>query len=62
MRTPSIRTLAALAYDRGEELDLADPAMLSPAVAEWLEKTTTEGMSVAELSLTDGVQFREIAC
>lgn len=34
MRTPSTRTLAALAYERGEEFD---PAVVpTPALVEWL--------------------------
>jgi hypothetical protein len=34
MRTPSTRTLAALAYERGEEFD---PALTpTPALVEWL--------------------------
>ncbi len=37
-RTPSIRTLAALAYERGEEFDPA--LMLSPALAEQLDGST----------------------
>jgi hypothetical protein len=40
-RTPSIRTLAAIAYERGEEFDPA--LMLSPALAEQLESRTTSG-------------------
>jgi hypothetical protein len=43
MRTPSIRTLAAIAYERGEEFDPA--LMLSPALAE-LESSTTSGTTV----------------
>ena len=35
MHTPSIRTLAAIAYERGEEFDPA--LMLSPALAEDLD-------------------------
>jgi len=35
MHTPSIRTLAAIAYERGEEFDPA--LMLSPALAESLQ-------------------------
>jgi hypothetical protein len=34
MRTPSIRTMAALAYERGEEFDPA--AVPTPALVEWL--------------------------
>ena len=34
MRTPSIRTMAALAYERGEEFDPA--AAPTPALVEWL--------------------------
>jgi hypothetical protein len=41
MRTPSIRTLAALAYERGEEFDPA--LMLSPALAEHLDGSTASG-------------------
>jgi len=44
MRTPSIRTLAAIAYERGEEFDPA--LMLSPALAEQLDSTTTTGTTV----------------
>jgi len=39
MHTPSIRTLAALAYERGEEFDPA--LMLSPALAEQMEGTAS---------------------
>jgi hypothetical protein len=42
-RTPSIRTLAAIAYERGEEFDPA--LMLSPALAE-LDGMTTAGTTV----------------
>jgi hypothetical protein len=38
MHTPSIRTLAALAYEHGEEFDPA--LMLSPALAEQLDSVT----------------------
>lgn len=44
MRTPSIRTLAAIAYERGEEFDPA--LMLSSALAEQLDGMTTEGTTV----------------
>jgi hypothetical protein len=39
MHTPSIRTLAAIAYERGEEFDPA--LMLSPALAESLKSIPT---------------------
>ena len=38
MRTPSIRTLAALAYERGEEFDPG--AMPTPALVEWLSQAS----------------------
>jgi hypothetical protein len=44
MRTPSIRTLAAIAYERGEEFDPA--LMLSPALAEQLDNAGTAGATV----------------
>jgi hypothetical protein len=44
MRTPSIRTLAAIAYERGEEFDPA--LMLSPALAEQLDGSTAGGTAV----------------
>jgi hypothetical protein len=44
MRTPSIRTLAAIAYERGEEFDPA--LMLSPALAEQLDGMTAAGTTV----------------
>ena len=58
MHTPSIRTLAAIAYERGEEFDPA--LMLSPALAESLTRIPTAvavpaGMDMAgaeEVSLT----------
>jgi hypothetical protein len=34
MRTPSMRTLAALAYERGEEFDTGIPP--SPGLLQWL--------------------------
>ena len=46
MHTPSIRTLAAIAYERGEEFDPA--LMLSPALAEQLDRTAVAGTSVLE--------------
>jgi hypothetical protein len=62
MRTPSIRTLAAIAYERGEEFDPADPAMLSPTLARHLSEaaaTTTAGVTVFGLSPADGGRFQE---
>ena len=51
MRTPSIRTLHAIAYERGEEFD---PALLvSPALAEWLGSGAPEGTTVFALPLAD---------
>jgi len=47
MNTPSIRTLAAIAYERGEEFDPA--LMLSPALAEQLDRTAVAGTSVLGL-------------
>ena len=38
MRTLSIRTLAALAYERGEEFDPG--AMPTPALVEWLSQAS----------------------
>jgi hypothetical protein len=52
MRTPSIRTLAAIAYERGEEFDPGDPEMLSPTLARQLNETATGGTPVFGLSLT----------
>jgi hypothetical protein len=45
MRTPSIRTLAALAYERGEELDPATTA--TPALVEWLSAASAAAPIVA---------------
>ncbi len=45
MHTPSIRTLAAIAYERGEEFDPA--LMLSPALAECLQSTVVSGVGGA---------------
>jgi hypothetical protein len=65
MRTPSIRTLAAIAYERGEEFDPSDPAMLSPTLARHLSEAATAtttaaaGVTVFGLSLTDRVRFQE---
>jgi hypothetical protein len=55
MHTPSIRTLAAIAYERGEEFDPA--LMLSPSRAqqeEELRTRDTEGgdVSVAKMSIS----------
>ncbi len=49
MRTPSIRTLHAIAYERGEEFDPA--LMLSPTLAEWLDSGAPEGTTVFALPL-----------
>jgi len=46
MHTPSIRTLAAIAYERCEEFDPA--LMLSPALAEQLDRTAVAGTRVFE--------------
>jgi hypothetical protein len=51
MRTPSIRTLAAIAYERGEEFDPA--LMLSPALAEQLDSSTVTGTTDFALSPAD---------
>jgi hypothetical protein len=55
MRTPSIRTLAAIAYERGEEFDPA--LMLSPSRAQQEEELRTrdtegEDVSVAEMGIS----------
>ncbi len=42
-RTPSIRTLAAIAYERGEEFDPA--LMLSPKLAEQLQDSGTTAVA-----------------
>lgn len=56
-RTPSIRTLAAIAYERGEEFDPA--LMLSPALAE-LESSITSGTTVfASCSSPDARRRRQ---
>lgn len=44
MHTPSIRTLAAIAYERGEEFDPA--LMLSPSLAERLASADISGAAV----------------
>jgi hypothetical protein len=62
MRTPSIRTLAAIAHERGEEFDPGDPAMLSPALAERLERTSVAGTTVFALPSPEEVRLEEIAC
>jgi hypothetical protein len=51
MHTPSIRTLAALAFERGEEFDPA--LMLSPALAEQLDGSTASGTTDFAPSPTD---------
>jgi hypothetical protein len=57
-RTPSIRTLVAVAYERGEEFDPA--LMLSPALAEQLESSTTSGTTVfASCSSPDARRCRQ---
>ena len=55
MRTPSIRTLAAIAYERGEEFDPA--LMLSPSRAQQEEELRTrdtegEDVSVAKMGIS----------
>jgi hypothetical protein len=50
-RMPSIRTLAAIAYERGEEFDPA--LMLSPALAEDLEASSASETTVFALSPSD---------
>ncbi len=55
MRTPSIRTLAALAYERGEEFDPA--LMLSPALAEQLDSASTAATNVLAPSRSDEGRF-----
>jgi hypothetical protein len=55
-RTPSIRTLAAIAYERGEEFDPA--LMLSPALAEQLDDVTTVRTTDLDPSPTDDRQRR----
>jgi hypothetical protein len=56
--TPSIRTLAAIAYERGEEFDPA--LMLSPALAEQPDGMTTEGTTVfASCSSPDARRRRQ---
>jgi hypothetical protein len=62
MRTPSIRTLTAIAYERGEEFDPADPAMLSPTLAEQLERTSVGGTILFALPSPKEVELEEIAC
>ena len=58
-RTPSIRTLAAIAYERGEEFDPA--LMLSPALAEQLDSSTTSAAKVFALSPSDGHRHEDQA-
>jgi hypothetical protein len=56
MHTPSIRTLTALSYERGEEFDPA--LMLSPALAEQLDGSTASGTTDFAPSPTDrGIAF-----
>jgi hypothetical protein len=62
MRTPSIRTLAAIAYERGEEFDPADPAMLTPALAERLQLTSVGATIAFALPSPKEVRLEEIAC
>lgn len=59
MRTPSIRTLAAIAYERGEEFDPA--LMLSPALAEQLDSSTAAGTTDFALSPSDERQHGDQA-
>jgi hypothetical protein len=59
MRTPSIRTLAAIAYERGEEFD--PTLMLSPALVEQLDSSTTAGTTDFALSLADERQHGDQA-
>jgi hypothetical protein len=57
-RTPSIRTLAAIAYERGEEFDPA--LMLSPALADQLQSGITSGTTVfASCSSADACRCRQ---
>lgn len=49
-RTPSIRTLVALAYERGEEFDPA--LMLSPSLAEQLDGIVSSRATDFALSLS----------
>ena len=49
MRTPSIRTLAAIAYERGEEFDPA--LMLSPSRAQQEEELRTRGTEGEDVSV-----------
>jgi hypothetical protein len=60
MYTPSIRTLAALAYERGEEFDPA--LMLSPALAEHLDGSTASGTTDFALSPKDEGYRRLESC
>ena len=46
MRTPSIRTLAALAYERGEEFDPA--AAPTPALVDWLSAASAAAPIMTE--------------
>jgi hypothetical protein len=55
-RTPSIRTLAAIAYERGEEFDPA--LMLSPALADQLDDATAATTTDFDPSPTDDRQRR----
>jgi hypothetical protein len=57
MRTPSIRTLAAIAYERGEEFDPA--LMLTPALAEQLDSGSTSGTTLFALSPSDERRRRQ---
>jgi hypothetical protein len=56
MRTPSIRTLAAIAYERGEEFDPA--LMLSPTLAEQLDSSTTVGATAIACDPSDDRRAR----
>lgn len=50
MRTPSIRTLAAIAYERGEEFDPA--LMLSPSRAQQEEELRTRDIESEDAFVT----------
>jgi hypothetical protein len=60
MRRPSIRTLAAIAYERGEEFDPA--LMLSPTLAEQLDSSTTVGATAIACDPSDMRRARRESC